>query len=105
MFLVVNMQKVWYGVSNWLEGFREVAELTLKVCFTCVWKANHVVFLRKIYVFDCEHAESVIGVWNSFEGFCEVAELIIKVYLSMETRIVGFPTEIYVFGGEHQNVR
>ena len=48
-------------------------------------------FLRKIKLFDGEHAESAIGVSNSLEGFREVAELILKVYLSMETKIGGFP--------------
>ena len=36
-------------------------------------------FLRKIKVFEGEHAESVMGVSNSLEGFREVAELILKV--------------------------
>ena len=47
--------------------------------------------LGKSEVFGSEHAESVIGVSNSFEGFRETAELILKVYLSMETKIDGFP--------------
>ena len=49
------------------------------------------VFLRKINVFGGEHAESAIGVSNSLEGFRDIAELILKVYLSMETKIGGFP--------------
>ena len=49
------------------------------------------VFLKKINVFGGEHVESAIGVSNSLEGFREVAELILKVYLSMETKIGGFP--------------
>ena len=49
------------------------------------------VFLWKIKLFDSEHAESAIGVSNSLEGFRELAELILKVYLSMETKIDGFP--------------
>ena len=48
-------------------------------------------FLRKIKVCGSEHAESVIGVSNLLEGFRETAELILKVYLSMETKIGGFP--------------
>ena len=48
-------------------------------------------FLRKINVFGGEQAESVIGVSNSLEAFREFAELILKVYLSMETKIGGFP--------------
>ena len=46
---------------------------------------------RKIKVFGSEHAESVIGVSNSLERFRETAELILKVYLSMDTKITGFP--------------
>ena len=48
-------------------------------------------FLWKIKVFGSEHAESAIGVSNSLEGFRGFAELILKVYLSMETKIGGFP--------------
>ena len=48
-------------------------------------------FLRKIKLFDGEHAESAIGVSNSLEGFRELAEFILKVYLSMESKIGGFP--------------
>ena len=48
-------------------------------------------FLKKIKVFGSEHAESAIGVSNSLEGFRGTAELILKVYLSMETKIGGFP--------------
>ena len=51
------------------------------------------VFFRKIHLLDSEHAESAIGVSNSLEGFREVAELILEVYLSMETKIGGFPRE------------
>ena len=54
-------------------------------------------FLTKINVFGGEHAESVIGVSDSREYFRELAELILKVYLSMETKIGGFPLEINVF--------
>ena len=45
----------------------------------------------KIKVFGGEHVESVIGVSNAREYFRELAELILKVYLSMETKIRGFP--------------
>ena len=48
-------------------------------------------FVKKIKVFGSEHAESGIGVPNSLEDFRETAELILKVYLSMETKIGGFP--------------
>ena len=48
-------------------------------------------FLEKINVSGGEHTESAIGVSNSLEGFREFAELILKVYLSMETKISGFP--------------
>ena len=48
-------------------------------------------FLRKIKLFDGEHAESVIGVSNSLDPQRGVAELSFKVYLSMDTKIAGFP--------------
>ena len=48
-------------------------------------------FIRKINVFGGEHAESAIGISNSLEAFREFAELILNVYLSMETKIGGFP--------------
>ena len=47
-------------------------------------------FLRKINLFDDEHAESVIGVSNSPDPQREIAELILKVYLTMDTNIDGF---------------
>ena len=50
-------------------------------------------FLKKIMLFGREHVESAIGVSNSLQGFRETAELILKVYLSMETKIDGFPIE------------
>ena len=58
-----------------------------------VWIATEVDGLKKINVFGAEHAESAIGVSNALEGFREFAELILKVYLSMETKIKGFPLE------------
>ena len=48
-------------------------------------------FLTKIKVFGGEQAESVIGVSNSLEGFRELAELTLKIFLSMETKVNGFP--------------
>ena len=42
-------------------------------------------------LFDGEHAESAIGVSNSLDPQREIAELILKVYLSMDTKIGGFP--------------
>ena len=48
-------------------------------------------FLRETNVFGSEHAESAIGVSNSLEGFRGTAELMLKVYLSMDTKIGGFP--------------
>ena len=50
-------------------------------------------FLKKNKVFGSGHAESAIGVSNSLEGFREFTELIFTVYLSMETKIGGFPEE------------
>ena len=50
-------------------------------------------FLRKIKVFGSGHAESAIAFSNSLEGFRGTAKLILKVYLSMETKISGFPAE------------
>ena len=58
-------------------------------------------FRKKIKLFDGEHAESVIGVSNSREAQRAIAELILKVYLSMDTRIGGFPYEIKLFDDEH----
>ena len=45
----------------------------------------------KIKLFDGEHAESEIGVSNSLGAFRGRAELTLKVYLSMDTKIGGFP--------------
>ena len=50
-------------------------------------------FQRIIAVFDGEHAESARGVSNSLGAPDGIAELILKVYLSMESKIGGFPTE------------
>ena len=47
-------------------------------------------FLRKINLFDDEHAESMIGVSNSLDPQREIAELILKVYLSMDIKIGTF---------------
>ena len=56
-----------------------------------VWRPNRWISFRKIKVFGSEHAESAIGVSNSLEDFRGTAELMLKVYLSMETKIGGFP--------------
>ena len=48
-------------------------------------------FLRKIKAFSGKHVESEIGISNSLEAFRGRAELTLKVYLSMDTKISGFP--------------
>ena len=52
-------------------------------------------FHKKINAFGSEHAESAIEVLNLLEGFRGTAEFILTVYLSMETKISGFPYENY----------
>ena len=44
-----------------------------------------------------EHAESAIGVSNSLKGFRGFAEFMLKVYLSMDSKIAGFPKENQAF--------
>ena len=49
---------------------------------------------ERTYASCARYAHLVVrSVSYSLEGFCEFAELVVKVYLSMESKIGGFPQE------------